>query len=65
MNVIGSRMDDCDIQIVSDKEAQQALLRFSLYHLLMLPFFKFIFPALARNPLLYRYHTVDGARCTI
>ncbi len=28
----------------------------------MLPFFSHTFPALARNLLLYRYHTLDGAR---
>jgi nigerose phosphorylase len=28
----------------------------------MLPFFTHAFPALARNLLLYRYHTLDGAR---
>ena len=28
----------------------------------MLPFFNHAFPALARNLLLYRYHTLDGAR---
>ncbi|MBN2390543.1 MAG: glycoside hydrolase family 65 protein [Anaerolineae bacterium] len=28
----------------------------------MLPFFTYTFPALARNLLLYRYHTLDGAR---
>ncbi len=28
----------------------------------MLPFFTYAFPALARNLLLYRYHTLDGAR---
>ncbi len=28
----------------------------------MLPFFIYTFPALARNLLLYRYHTLDGAR---
>ena len=28
----------------------------------MLPFFNHTFPALARNLLLYRYHTLDGAR---
>jgi trehalose/maltose hydrolase-like predicted phosphorylase len=28
----------------------------------MLPFFDHAFPALARNLLLYRYHTLDGAR---
>lgn len=28
----------------------------------MLPFFTHTFPALARNLLLYRYHTLDGAR---
>jgi trehalose/maltose hydrolase-like predicted phosphorylase len=28
----------------------------------MLPFFTHVFPALARNLLLYRYHTLDGAR---
>ncbi|HEX7433456.1 MAG TPA: hypothetical protein VF326_07340, partial [Anaerolineaceae bacterium] len=28
----------------------------------MLPFFDYAFPALARNLLLYRYHTLDGAR---
>jgi trehalose/maltose hydrolase-like predicted phosphorylase len=88
------RWDDCDIQIVGDEEAQQAL-RFSMYHLLaivpahtehasipargmsgqmykgaifwdteifMLPFFTHAFPNLARNLLLYRYHTLDGAR---
>jgi trehalose/maltose hydrolase-like predicted phosphorylase len=88
------RWESCDIQIVGDEEAQQAL-RFSMYHLLaivpthterasipargmsgqmykgaifwdteifMLPFFTHAFPALARNLLLYRYHTLDGAR---
>ncbi|MFT3894283.1 MAG: hypothetical protein QM730_21845 [Anaerolineales bacterium] len=88
------RWDACDIQIVGDEEAQQAL-RFSMYHLLaivpthtenasipargmsgqmykgaifwdteifMLPFFTHAFPELARNLLLYRYHTLDGAR---
>jgi nigerose phosphorylase len=28
----------------------------------MLPFFVHVFPAMARNLLLYRYHTLDGAR---
>ena len=28
----------------------------------MLPFFTHVFPAIARNLLLYRYHTLDGAR---
>jgi nigerose phosphorylase len=28
----------------------------------MLPFFTHVFPALARNLLLYRYHTLEGAR---
>lgn len=28
----------------------------------MLPFFTYTFPSLARNLLLYRYHTLDGAR---
>lgn len=28
----------------------------------MLPFFTYNFPAIARNLLLYRYHTLDGAR---
>lgn len=28
----------------------------------MLPFFVHVFPAIARNLLLYRYHTLDGAR---
>jgi len=88
------RWEACDIQIVGDEEAQQAL-RFSMYHLLaivpthterasipargmsgqmykgaifwdteifMLPFFTHAFPDLARNLLLYRYHTLDGAR---
>lgn len=88
------RWDDCEIQIVGDEDAQQAL-RFSMYHLLaivpthtenasipargmsgqmykgaifwdteifMLPFFTHAFPELARNLLLYRYHTLDGAR---
>ena len=88
------RWEFCDIQIVGDEEAQQAL-RFSMYHLLsivpthtehasipargmsgqmykgaifwdteifMLPFFTHAFPDLARNLLLYRYHTLDGAR---
>lgn len=88
------RWEACDIKIVGDEEAQQAL-RFSMYHLLsivpthtehasipargmsgqmykgaifwdteifMLPFFTHAFPDLARNLLLYRYHTLDGAR---
>jgi len=88
------RWESCDIQIIGDEEAQQAL-RFSMYHLLsivpthterasipargmsgqmykgaifwdteifMLPFFTHAFPKLARNLLLYRYHTLDGAR---
>lgn len=88
------RWEACDIQIIGDEDAQQAL-RFSMYHLLaivpthterasipargmsgqmykgaifwdteifMLPFFTHTFPDLARNLLLYRYHTLDGAR---
>ena len=88
------RWADCDIQIVGDDAAQQAL-RFSMYHLLsivpshtttasipargmsgqmykgaifwdteifMLPFFTHVFPSMARNLLLYRYHTLNGAR---
>lgn len=88
------RWDACDVEILGDPLAQEAL-RYSIYQLLcsvpahtdsasipargisgqmykgaifwdteifMVPFFIHAFPEIARNLLLYRYHTLEGAR---